>query len=44
MSGNTLCLIGCITSDDEGRGYYCEECPELRDKVADRTCAADGGA
>lgn len=24
------CLIGCITSDDEGRGYYCEECPELR--------------
>lgn len=24
------CLIGCITSDDDGRGYYCEECPELR--------------
>lgn len=21
------CLIGCITSDDAGRGYYCEECP-----------------
>lgn len=24
------CQIGCITSDDEGRGYYCEECPERR--------------
>jgi hypothetical protein len=23
----TDCLIGCITSDDAGRGYYCEECP-----------------
>ena len=23
------CQIGCITSDDEGRGHYCEECPEL---------------
>jgi hypothetical protein len=32
----TDCLIGCITSDDEGRGYYCDECPELRDEEADR--------
>ena len=23
------CLIVCISTDDEGRGYWCEWCPEL---------------
>jgi hypothetical protein len=22
------CLIVCITSDDDGRGYWCDWCPE----------------
>lgn len=36
------CQIGCITSDDEGRGYYCEECPELG-KAGDPTLIGPDG-
>lgn len=36
------CQIGCITSDDEGRGYYCEECPERRKGDASTLVGPDG--
>lgn len=36
------CQIGCITSDDEGRGYYCEECPERRKGDAFTLVGPDG--
>lgn len=26
----STCLNVCIISDDDGRGYYCDECPERR--------------
>lgn len=26
----TACLNTCIVSDDEGHGYWCDECPERR--------------
>lgn len=26
----SACLNVCIISDDKGRGYYCDECPERR--------------
>mgnify|MGYP003142669499 CR=1 FL=1 len=26
----SACLNVCIVSDDEGHGYYCDECPERR--------------
>lgn len=38
----TDCLIGCITSDDDGRGYYCEECPELRERDVSTLVGPDG--
>lgn len=36
------CQIGCIVSDDEGRGYYCEECPELGRPVGCTLIGPDG--
>lgn len=36
------CQIGCISSDDEGRGYYCEECPERRKGDASTLVGPDG--
>ncbi len=36
------CQIGCIVSDDEGRGYYCEECPELGRPVGCTLVGPDG--
>ena len=28
-SGRGECLNVCIVSDDDGRGYWCEDCPNL---------------
>ena len=36
------CQIGCISSDDEGRGYYCDECPEMRKGDASGLVGPDG--